>query len=156
MEGSTAMDMFPHVVTVYNTETTELPENDFKPTLINHITVLHGVLLDASKGSNVSKSGLEGADAVTLYIPVRVKAFDGVTGMEKRYIGPIEFWRADDKSTLWTLSVGRNCFFVKGEAVHPDWTVQTIEAAYDDVYDVTKVDFKDFGGEMSHFQVGGV
>ena len=23
--------MFPHVVTVYNTETTELPENDFKP-----------------------------------------------------------------------------------------------------------------------------
>ena len=70
------MDMFPHVVTVYNTETTELPENDFKPTLINHITVLHGVLLDASKGSNVSKSGLEGADAVTLYIPVRVRAFD--------------------------------------------------------------------------------
>ncbi len=150
------MDMFPHVVTVYNTETTELPENDFKPTLINHITVLHGVLLDASKGSNVSKSGLEGADAVTLYIPVRVRAFDGVTGMEKRYIGPIEFWRADDKSTLWTLSVSRNCFFVKGKAVHPDWTVQTIEAAYDDVYDVTKVDFKDFGGEMSHFQVGGV
>lgn len=156
MEGSTGMDMFPHVVTVYNTETTELPENDFKPTLINHITVLHGVLLDASKGSNVSKSGLEGADAVTLYIPVRVRAFDGVTGMEKRYIGPIEFWRADDKSTLWTLSVSRNCFFVKGKAVHPDWTVQTIEAAYDDVYDVTKVDFKDFGGEMSHFQVGGV
>ena len=144
------MDMFPHVVTVYNTETTELPENDFKPTLINHITVLHGVLLDASKGSNVSKSGLEGADAVTLYIPVRVRAFDGVTGMEKRYIGPIEFWRADDKSTLWTLSVSRNCFFVKGKAVHPDWTVQTIEAAYDDVYDVTKVDFKDFGGDLEN------
>lgn len=75
--------------------------------------------------------------------------------MAKRYIGPIEFWRADDKSTLWTLSVSRNCFFVKGEAVHPDWTVQTIEAAYDDVYDVTKVDFKDFGGEMSHWEVGG-
>ena len=52
--------------------------------------------------------------------------------------------------------MGRNCFFVKGEAVHPDWTVQTIEAAYDDVYDVTKADFKDFGGEMSHWEVGGV
>ena len=135
--------MFPHVVTVYNTETTELPENDFKPTLFNHITVLRGVLLDASKGSNVAKSGLEGADSVNLYIPA------------KRYIGPIEFWRSDNKSALWTLSVGRNCFFVKGEAVHPDWTVQTIEAAYDDVYDVTKVDFKDFGGDMSHWEVGG-
>ena len=149
------MDMFPHVVTVYNTETTELPENDFEPSMVNHITILRGVLLDASKGSNVTKSGLEGADAVTLYIPVSVEAVDGVTGAAKRYIGPIEFWRTEDKSALWTLSVGRNCFFVKGEAVHPDWTVQTIEAAYDDVYDVTKVDFKDFGGDMSHWEVGG-
>lgn len=149
------MDMFPHTVTVYNTETVELPENNFEPTLINHITVLHGVLLDASKGSNVSKSGLEGADAVNLYIPADVDAVDGVTGAQKQYLGPVEFFRADDKSSLWTLSVGRNCFFVKGEAVHPDWTVQTIEAAYDDVYDVTKVDLKDFGGEMSHWEVGG-
>ena len=150
------MDMFPHVVTVYNTDNAELPENNFEPTLVNYITVLRGVLLDASKGSNVSKSGLEGADAVNLYIPVGVEAVDGLTGIAKRYIGPIEFWRADDKSDLWTLSVGRNCFFVKGEAVHPEWTVQTIAAAYDDVYDVTKVDFKDFGGDMSHWEVGGV
>mgnify|MGYP006928648625 CR=1 FL=1 len=150
------MDMFPHVVTLYNTETVELPEDDFKPALTNHITVLHGVLLDASKGSNVNKSGLEGADAVNLYIPANVKAVDGITGEPKRYTGPIDFWRSDDKSDLWTLSVGRNCFFVKGEAVHPDWTLQTIEAAYDDVYDVSKVDFKDFGGDMIHWEVGGV
>ena len=76
------MDMFPHVVTVYNTETTELPENNFEPSLVNHITVLRGVLLDASKGSNVAKSGLEGADAVILYIPVSVEAVDGVTGAQ--------------------------------------------------------------------------
>lgn len=150
------MDMFPHTVTVYNTDTVELPENDFEPTLVNYITILRGVLLDASKGSNVAKSGLEGADSVNLYIPVGVEAVDGTTGEPKQYTGPIEFWRTDDKSGLWTLSVGRNCFFVKGEAVHSDWTVQTIEAAYDDVYDVTKVDFKDFGGEMSHWEVGGV
>lgn len=150
------MDMFPHVVTVYNTDTIELPENDFEPTLANYITVLHGVLLDAVKGSNVTKSGLEGADAVTLYIPANVEAVDGVTGATKRYVGPIEFWRSDDKSDLWTLSVGGNCFFIKGEAVHPDKTVQAIEAAYDDVYDVKKVDFKDFGGDMSHWEVGGV
>lgn len=149
------MDMFPHVVTVYNTESVELPENNFNPTQVNHITVLRGVLLDASKSTNVSKSGLEGADAVNLYIPVGVEAVDGVTGQKKQHTGPIEFWRAEDKSGLWTLSVGRNCFFVKGEVIHTDWTVQTIEAAYDDVYDVTKVDFKDFGGEMSHWEVGG-
>lgn len=149
------MDMFPHAVTVYNTYV-ETDPSTFEETSVNHITVLRGVFLDASKASNVAKSGLEGADSVNLYIPVGVEAVDGVTGEPKQYTGPIEFWRADDKSGLWTLSVGRNCFFVKGEAVHPDWTVQTIEAAYDDVYDVTKVDFKDFGGEMSHFQVGGV
>ena len=149
------MSMFPHVVTLYNTKSIELPENKFDPTLVNHITVLRGVLLDASKGVNVNKSGLEGADAVTLYIPVNVDAVDGLTGRKKRYVGPGEFWNADDKDSLWTLSVSRDCFFVKGEAVHPDWTVQTIKAAYDNVYDVSKVDFKDFGGDMSHFQVGG-
>lgn len=149
------MDMFPHVVTVYNVVTEEDPAT-FEETTVNHITILEGVLLDAAKGSNVSKSGLEGADAVNLYIPVAVKAVDGVTGAAKRYTGPVAFWRAEDKSGLWTLSVGRNCFFVRGEAVHPDWAVQTIEAAYDDVYDVTKVDFKDFGGEMRHWEVGGV
>ena len=78
------MSMFPHVVTLYNTKSIELPENKFEPTLVNHITVLRGVLLDASKGVNVNKSGLEGADAVTLYIPVNVDAVDGLTGRKKR------------------------------------------------------------------------
>lgn len=150
------MSMFPHVVTLYNTKSVECPENGFRPTLVNYITILRGVFLDASKGSNVSKSGLEGADAVNLYIPLSVEAVDGVTGEKKRYVGPKTFWNADDKAGLWTLSANNNCFFVKGEAVHPDWTAQTIEAAYDDVYNVTTVDFKDFGGDMSHFQVGGV
>lgn len=148
------MDMFPHVVTVYNVFVEEDPDT-FQETTINHITILRGVLLDASKATNVNESGLEGADAVNLYIPFSVEAVDGVTGQERKYVGPVEFWRADDKSGLWTLSVSRDSFFVKGEAVHPDWTVQTIEAAYDDVYDVTKVDFKDFGGDMSHWEVGG-
>lgn len=148
------MSMFPHTVTLYNVVTEE-DLTTFEETTTNYITILRGVLLDASKAKNVNESGLEGADAVNLYIPISVEAVDGVTGAVKQYTGPIEFWRADDKFGLWTLSVGRNCFFVKGEAVHPDWTAQTIEAAYDDVYDVTKVDFKDFGGDMSHWEVGG-
>lgn len=45
--------------------------------------------------------------------------------------------------------------FVKGKAIHPDWSSQKISAAYDYVYDVKTVDFKDFGGEMPHWEVGG-
>lgn len=147
--------MFPHTVTVYNVESRESPETGFQKDEIKYITVLRGVFLEASKASNVNKSGLESADAVNLYIPFSTPAVDGVTGDVKRYVGPVEFWRAGDKKGLWTLSAGGNCFFVKGEAVHPDWSVQTIEAAYDDVYEVTKVDMKDFGGDMAHFEVGG-
>lgn len=147
--------MFPHVVTLYNAETEESPETGFSPTLINHITILRGVLLDAVKAKNVNQSGMEGADSVTLYIPKGVEALDGVTGVPKQYIGPVEFWKLEDRSGYWTLQPSLGCFFVKGEAIHPEWKVQAIEAAYDDVYDVTKVDFKDFGGDMSHWEVGG-
>ena len=148
-------DMFPHTVTLYNSDTVELPETGFEPTLVNHITILRGVLLDAVKAQNVNESGLVGADSVALYIPLDVEALDGITGEPKQYKGPIEFWRREDKTGYWTLSTGKNTFFVKGEAVHPDWTAQKIDATYDDVYDVNTVDFKDFGGEMSHFEVGG-
>lgn len=149
------MSMFPHVVTLYNTISEEDPTQGFKPVLTNYITVLDGVLLDAVKGVNVSQSGLENADSVILYIPANVNATDGITGEKKQYVGPIEFWRSDDKSHLWTIKPGKDCFFIKGRAIHPEWTVQTIEAAYDDVYDVTKSDFKDYGGDMRHWEVGG-
>lgn len=146
--------MFPHVVTLYNVVTEEDPST-FEETTVNHITILRGVLLDAVKAKNVNESGLVGADSVNLYIPIGVEAVDGVTGEPKQYVGPIEFWRAEDKTRLWTLSTGENTFFVKGEAVHTDWSSQKIDAAYDDVYNVNTVDFKDFGGEMSHWEVGG-
>lgn len=148
-------DMFPHTVTLYNADTVELPETGFEATLVNHITILRGVLLDAVKAQNVNESGLVGADSVALYIPLDVEAVDGVTGEPKQYKGPIEFWRLEDKTGYWTLSTGQNTFFVKGEAVHPDWTTQKINAIYDYVYDVNTVDFKDFGGDMSHWEVGG-
>ncbi|MFR1478775.1 MAG: hypothetical protein ACLSB9_25285 [Hydrogeniiclostridium mannosilyticum] len=91
------MDMFPHVVTVYNTYV-ETDHSTFEETTVNHITVLRGVLLDASKGLNVTKSGLE-RDAVNLYIPFSVEALDGVTGIKEAYRAS-QFWKADDKSDL--------------------------------------------------------
>ena len=148
------MDMFPHVVTLYNVVREEDPST-FHEVAVNHITILEGVLLDAVKTVNVNRSGIEGADSVMLYVPQSVTATDGVTGKPKANVGPIKFWRANDKSSLWTLKPGQDCFFIKGRAVHPDWSAQKLEAAYDGVYDVTKVDFKDYGGDMSHWEVGG-
>ncbi len=147
----------PHTVTIYNV--TQEQDQDFKDTQKSYITVLRGVLLEASKAANVRESGLESADAVNLYIPFSAPAVDGVTGAEKQYVGAQEFWRADDKSGLWTLSTdgnGGTTFFIKGEVVEPEKTEQMIEMLYDDVYKVTKVDMKDFGSvAMQHFEVGG-
>lgn len=147
----------PHIVTIYNV--TQETDQDFNDTQKSYITVIRGVMLQASKAVNVRESGLEGADAVNLYVPFASLAVDGVTGQEKRYVGPQEFWRAADKSGIWTLSTdgnGGTTFFVKGEVVEPDKTEQMIEMLYDDVYKVTKVDMKDFGSAaMQHFEVGG-
>jgi hypothetical protein len=149
------MSMFPHTVTVYNVE--QNYGADFNEDFINHITVLHGVLLDATKAINVRSSGIEGADAVNLYIPRNVVAVDALTGAPRQYISPMRYWALDDKSNYWTLSFpgnGGTTFFVKGE-VSDDKPFETISMIYDGVYNVTKVDDKDFGGDMAHFEVGG-
>lgn len=146
--------MFPHTVTLYETET--IPGEKFSEAeTINHITVLEGVLLIASKAANVRSTGLEGADAVNLHIPFGVKATDGVTGAKKRYVDPIEGWKAEeDKSGIWTIAIGT--VFIKGRAVEPKATREQLELKYDDVYQVTKVDKIDFGSPvMQHWEVGG-
>ncbi len=153
--------MFPHTVTVYTT-TVEY-DDEYNEMLTNHITILRGVLLDASKGVNVRSSGLEGADAVILYIPFGVDAVDGVTGATREYVPPIEFWKLEDHAKAWTLSGGAgtggnkdaSTFFIKGEVVEPERDRDFLEKAYDDVYSITKIDCKDFGG-VPHWEVGGV
>lgn len=160
--------MFPHTITVYNVEASTDPAT-YESVVINHITILRGVLLDASKAVNVRESGLEGADAVNLYIPFDVQAVDGITRKPKRYVPPVEFWKAGNKDGLWTLAISvkepsgtaktGNTFFVKGEVLPPDGVkpedvTQVIEMAYDHVYNITKVDEKDFGS-LKHWEVGG-
>ena len=147
----------PHTVTIYNIVSETDPET-FEDVTKNYITVIRGVMFQASKGANVRQSGLESADAVNLYIPFSATA-NGADGAVKRYVGPQELWAATDKSGLWTLSTdgnGGNTIFIKGEVVEPDKTVQQLEMLYDDVYNVTKVDEKDFGSEeMRHWEIGG-
>ena len=145
----------PHTVTIYNIV------QEIDPTTLDeaekvYTTILRGVMLQASKGVNVRESGLEGADAVNLYIPFAVEAVDGVTGKPKTYIGPQSFFKALDKSDLWTLSVNGNgglTFFVKGEFVTDK---EDVAMAQDDCYNVTKVDAMDYGSpDMQHWEVGG-
>ena len=147
----------PHTVTIYNI-VQETDPTTMSDVTINYITVIHGAMLQASKAVNVRQSGLEGADAVELYIPFSASAV-GTDGGSKRFAGAKDFIAAADKSALWTLSVdGNGCttVFVKGEVIEPNMTVQQLESAYDGVYTVTKVDLRDFGSsDMRHWQVGG-
>lgn len=145
----------PHTVTVYNvSENVDTFETERK------YTVLDGVFLDISKAANVIKSGLESADAATLFIPFRVKAYDPVSGKARAYIEPTRYAELPDKDDYWTLSVGDGssgvpCFFVKG-IVAEDLPYGSIRNKYDFVYDVTSVDTRDFGSaSMQHWQVGG-
>lgn len=166
MNAAPAPSMFPHTVTVYNVSV-ETDKTTFQSVTTNHITILRGVLLDETKAVNVRESGLEGADAANLYIPFEVEAVDGVTGEEKQYMPPVEFWKSEDKAGAWTLAISKRSapgdgytFFVKGVAMPPDGlkpekVAEVVEANYDGVYHISKVDTKDFGG-LTHFEVGGV
>lgn len=145
----------PHTVTIYNivheTDPATLEETERA-----YITILRGAMLQASKAANVRKSGLEGADAVNLYIPFSVEAVDGKTGAAKIYSNPQAFNAAADKSGLWTLSYngnGQETIFVKGEFVSDNLDVVRF---HDNCYNVTKVDGMDYGSDdMRHWEVGG-
>lgn len=153
------MSMFPHTVTLYQTET--IIDSKFNETTVNYITVLEGVLLIESKAANVRATGLEGADAVNLHIPFDVKATDGITGEPKSYIPPVApegslGWddkdKNLDKSKYWTIAIGT--VFVKGRVIEPTADRHQLELGYDGVYQATKVDKLDFGG-FPHWEVGG-
>lgn len=144
--------MFPHTVTVFNS----YEDDDLK--MHNSITILRGVLLDVSKGTNVAKTGLADADAATLYIPFSVDAVS-TTGDKKTYVEPKAFYAAENQQGLWTLDSGgqsnsTSTYFVKGE-VSEMMSLKELRQAYDFVYDVSTVDVRDFGGAMRHWQVGG-
>ena len=145
----------PHTVTVYNAyENLDTFASEY------NITVLEGVLLDISKGANVMRSGLENADAATLFIPISVRAVDGFTGESQKYIEPKEYERLDDKSGYWTIRSGgstsnKDCFFVKGRVIETS-NFESINANHDYVFRVSSVDLRDFGCEhMRHLEVKG-
>lgn len=147
---------FPHTVTIYN-RTIDINPSTFVETVTHYVTVISGVLLIANKAANIRDTGLESADAVTLFIPFNAVAKDGTTQAVKQYVSPIDFQNAADKSGLWTLSNNDgNTFFVKGEVIETGKDEDFINAKYDDCYRVTSVDKKEFGSAgLQHFEVGG-
>ena len=118
------------------------------------------MFLERAQGTNIEKTGLRDADAVRLFIPFSVTAVDGITGENKQYISPKAYQNLESTDNYWTLdpggvSSGSDCFFIKGVIISTEG-YRALRNTYDDVYDVTTVDVRDFGSEdMRHWQVGG-
>lgn len=145
----------PHTVTLYNVQI-EVDLTTMRETEKNYITILDGVFLDESKGTNVRESGLESADSAVLYIPFSVKAKDAETGNKKTFVQWDDFAKSEDKSGIWTLDTGRNTHFIRGVVVDQNTNISTLQMTHDGVYIVTKVDAKDYGAPaMRHWEVGG-
>ena len=114
-------------------------------------TLLEGVDLVETKGANVSKSGMDSADAVKLYVD-----FGNIA---KPYLPPKEWENMPDKCKQHFLTFNpAQDFFIKGD--HTDLEIPESEAYgwahdnLDSVYKVTTVDrYEDI---MPHFEVGGV
>lgn len=140
----------PHTVTLVNSIEGENYAMQY------NATVLHGVMLQASKRTNVNKSGLSDADSVTLFIPFTVDSGG------KEFKKPKEYANLPDKTNAWTLKPGGDssaveCFFIKGDVMADGVSYAQALDLFDDVYRVTSVDIRDFGSAtMQHWQVGGI
>lgn len=103
---------------------------------------IYGVHWEDSKGANVLKSGLDNADKSIIYIPF----YNG-----KNYLKPKEFV----KDNIGNFTLQHEDIIVKGIIDDEFTTIKALEAKYDDVRMITKVDTRDFGSErMQHWEVG--
>lgn len=118
---------------------------------IYYPTLLEGVDLVETKGANVSKSGMDSADAAKLFVCIddvnktymEPKAWDALTEDEKK--NHITFHSTED-------------FFVKGDQTAVDLpetdAYEWMRNNFDDVYKVTNIDkYEDI---LPHFEIGGV
>lgn len=136
-------------VTLFNRSVNpETEEERYYPTL------LEGVDLVETKGANVSKSGMDSADAVKLYID-----FANLGKTLKPYLPP-KAWDVlpeEEKQNYITFHSTED-FFVKGDRTDVELPEENayewMHETFDDVYKVTTVDkYEDI---LPHFEVGGV
>lgn len=133
-------------VTLFNRSfNAETEEEIYYPTLIE------GVDLVETKGANVSKSGMDSADAAKLFVCI--------DDVNKTYMEP-KAWDAlteDEKKNYITFHSTED-FFVKGNQTAVDLpetdAYEWMRNNFDDVYKVTNIDkYEDI---LPHFEIGGV
>lgn len=110
-------------------------------------TVLENVRLIETHGANISKSGIAGADAASLYIKTE----------DLNYLEP-KAWKTltlEEKKKKFTLAPDSD-FFVKGDHSKEDLSqvdfFSYMKKKYDGVYKVTTVDKYEL---IPHLEVGG-
>ncbi len=130
--------MFNDTCTIYNKYTENKIEKWQR-------TVLIGVFWDEVQGSNFRKTGIENADSVFILIPKFVKA-------DKQFLPSNEWQNAEDKSLYWTLQPGDT--IVKGNITYEVLKSSKELEQFDECYKITKIDNRDFGGDMSHWELG--
>ena len=136
----------PHVVSVIN-----IHQNT------PHLTILHGVMLQALTGQSVQRRGdIEEATA-TLYIPLSVHAVNAA-GESVTFLPPLEYARCTDPENHWTLqpegeSAGRFSFFVKGE-LNEACTLAEARENFDYVFVIAGWQLHDYGSPaLQHYEV---
>lgn len=148
MRGCDMGDIFYNkTVTVYNKTTDDLMGNETW-----YATVLENVRLLVTKGANVSKSGMDSADAASLYVKPELLQ-DGCNG----YLPEKEWHRMPDKckNFFFTFTSGED-FFVEGdtsseEILESDF-FSFMKEKYDNCFKVTNVDRYEL---IPHLEVGG-
>lgn len=133
-------------VTLFNRSfNAETEEETYYPTLLEDVDLVE------TKGANVSKSGMDSADAAKLFICIG--------DVNKTYMEP-KAWDAlteDEKKNYITFHSTED-FFVKGDQTAVDLpetdAYEWMRNNFDDVYKVTNIDkYEDI---LPHFEIGGV
>ena len=130
--------MFNNSITIYNKYTDNGVEKWKR-------TIIHGVYFDSTRGRNFNKSGNDKVNKAQVIIP---KTNMRMTG----YLSPKDFNSAEDKTNKWTLQ--EDDTIVKGEINYEIIkSTKELYQNYENVYVITSVDYKDFGNDMSHWEV---
>ena len=133
-------------ITLFNRSfNAETEEEKYYPTLLENVDIVE------TKGENVSKSGMESADAAKLFIDL--------AEMPKPYIEP-RAWTAlsDEEKKKHITFTSAEDFFVKGNyadvKLPENGAYEWMRDNFDDVYKVKNIDkYEDI---LPHFEVGGV
>lgn len=133
-------------VTVYNRSVDGLMETETW-----YPTVLENVRLLVTKGANVSKSGMESADAARLHVK-----FELLPDGTKEYLTPKAWKNCTEKEKYFTFTGGVD-FFVEGdtsnEPVQETGFYSYMKEKYDNCFLVSNVDVYEL---IPHLEVGGL